>query len=101
MGFSEVQGSFSAIGDNLSITGNANVRYMEQDVQLNNYTIRGSSTIKAKIAGKNEATTFDAGLGIMYSSDDASIYLNANGYLSPVGDIDSMASVSAGFNIKF
>ena len=95
-------GSKFSITDNLYFSANGNIRFVEQKVEIKNATIKGSTTWKSKVDGTESGATLDAGLGLHYSSgENADLFVQVNGYLSPIGDIDSMGSANIGLNIKF
>lgn len=102
MGVRAGGGSKFAITDNLYFSANGNLRYVEQEVEIKNATIKGSSTWKSKVNGTETGATVDAGIGLHYNSgENANLFVQVNGYLSPIGDIDSMGSANVGLNIKF
>ena len=102
MGIRTGIGSKFSVTDNLFVTANGNARYVEQDIEINNSTIKGSTTWKSKVDGKESGVTADAGFGLLYNSgENANLFLEFNGYLAPIGDIDTMGSVNIGFKVKF
>ena len=85
----------------LSLTATANARFAQQEVQLNNTTILGSSTFEKAAEGDESGFMADVGLGISFNTGDALFDVALNGYVATIGDIDDMGSISASLTVPF